>query len=279
MNKKSVIITTIAVALFATGVYALSMKENDKIVASVNGEPVYESEIKNKFNEFISSNPEASSVNYETLDEKVKSGIVRSMLLSDLLDKKAIEAKVEEDPLYKTALKFATMQVRQKTYLDKLTASSVSPDAIKAKYEEYLKEQASKEEYKASHILVKTEEEAKSIEEKIKAGEKFEDLAAKFSIDDTKTKGGDLGFFQAETMVPEFGDAVKALKVGEVSNIVKTTFGYHIIKLLDKKPVQTASFDKMEPELKEKLSQEFMVKYMDDLIKENKVEIKTSEKQ
>ena len=88
---------------------------------------------------------------------------------------------------------------------------------------------------RASHILLKTEDEAKKVEERLKKGEKFNDLAYELSIDKVSAaKGGDLGYFTKGQMVEEFDNAAFALKVGEVSGIVKTDYGFHIIKVDDK---------------------------------------------
>lgn len=87
----------------------------------------------------------------------------------------------------------------------------------------------------ASHILVKTEEEAKRIKEKLNQGEKFEDLAKQYSLCPSKKKGGNLGWFFNGQMVKEFEKATFDLKKGEISKPIKTQFGWHIIKLNDKK--------------------------------------------
>lgn len=90
------------------------------------------------------------------------------------------------------------------------------------------------EEIRASHILVKTEDEAKKILQRIQSGEIFEDIAQEISLCPSKAAGGDLGFFSKGMMVKEFEDAAFALKKGEISNPVKTQFGWHLIKLTDK---------------------------------------------
>ncbi|GIN84108.1 foldase protein PrsA [Heyndrickxia sporothermodurans] len=109
-----------------------------------------------------------------------------------------------------------------------------------------------KPDIKASHILVADEKTANEIEAKLKKGEKFEDLAKKYSSDGTKDKGGDLGWFNTGKMVPEFEAAAYKLKVNEISKPVKSQFGYHIIKLTGKKDKAPLD-DKMKKEIKDKI--------------------------
>mgnify|MGYP002344120351 CR=1 FL=1 len=118
---------------------------------------------------------------------------------------------------------------------------------------------------RASHILLKTEDEAKKVEERLKKGEKFNDLAYELSIDKVSAaKGGDLGYFTKGQMVEEFDNAAFALKVGEVSGIVKTDYGFHIIKVDDK----VDQYDKLKEDviasLKEKKYNEYLTKLRDE---------------
>ncbi|MDR4395571.1 peptidylprolyl isomerase, partial [Bacillus paranthracis] len=109
-----------------------------------------------------------------------------------------------------------------------------------------------KPEIRVSHILVSDETLAKDIKSKIDSGEDFGSLAKEFSQDiATKEKGGDIGYFKEGDMVQAFQDAARKLKVGEVSQPVKTDFGYHVIKLLDEKKLP--SFEQMKPQLQSEL--------------------------
>ncbi|MFE7150958.1 peptidylprolyl isomerase, partial [Heyndrickxia sporothermodurans] len=135
-----------------------------------------------------------------------------------------------------------------------------------------------KPDIKASHILVADEKTAKEVEAKLKKGEKFEDLAKKYSTDGTAQKGGDLGWFNTGKMDPTFEAAAYKLKVNEVSEPVKTQFGYHIIKKTgekDKAPLD----DKMKKEIKEKIKaskvdQTKLAEVMKKEIKDAKLDIK-----
>ncbi|ADC50344.1 protein secretion (post-translocation chaperonin) [Alkalihalophilus pseudofirmus OF4] len=119
--------------------------------------------------------------------------------------------------------------------LDKLAKSevNVTEEDKQAYYEE--NEELYAEQVQASHILVEDEETANEVLEKIEAGEDFGELAAEYSMDGSATRGGDLGFFGTGEMVPEFEEAAFGLEVGEVSDAVESQYGYHIIKVTDRK--------------------------------------------
>jgi peptidyl-prolyl cis-trans isomerase C len=129
-----------------------------------------------------------------------------------------------------------------------------------------------KTEYHASHILVPTKEKADQLIKKIKGGAKFEDIAKAESTDNSKTNGGDLGWFTVARMVKPFGDAVKGLKKGEfTTDAVQTQYGWHIIKLED---TRDAPFDQMKAQLTNGIMQKKFQEYIDGLKKTAKIEKK-----
>jgi parvulin-like peptidyl-prolyl isomerase len=131
---------------------------------------------------------------------------------------------------------------------------------------------------KASHILVKTEKEAKDILAQIKGGGNFEELAKKHSVDSSASKGGDLGWFGKGSMLPEFEKVAFGLKENETSGIVKTKFGFHIIKLTGKRVAGLRDFSEVKEQIKAALlptkQQEIFQKLKDDLKKSSKYTIK-----
>lgn len=169
-------------------------------------------------------------------------------------------------------------QVKRMLKIDLLREKAATAD-IKVTDKE-LKEayDAKKPEVKASHILVQDEKTAKEVKAKLDKGEDFAKLAKEYSQDPGSAEnGGDLGFFGPGKMVPEFEEAAYKLKKGEVSEPVKSSFGYHIIKVTDKKELE--SFEKMKPELEKeikrsKLDPETLQKAVDEEMKAAKVEVK-----
>jgi len=144
-------------------------------------------------------------------------------------------------------------------YVNKLLEPKIkiTENEMKNYFEENKDDFKQEEQVKASHILVDDEETAKEIKQKLDNGEDFAELAKKYSTDPTtKDKGGDLGYFTKGKMEKEFENAAFSLKVGEISNPVKTQYGYHIIKVVDKKEGKEANYEESKEEIKEKLFEE-----------------------
>ena len=125
-----------------------------------------------------------------------------------------------------------------------------------------------KEEVKASHILVDTEEKAKEAKKKLSKGSKFADVVKEFSNDQsTKASGGTLGYFIEGQLVPEFEKKAFSMKVGEISDPVKTQFGWHIIKVEDKRKVKAPSKEEAKQSVVSKLNRDALEKFFDELAK------------
>lgn len=127
----------------------------------------------------------------------------------------------------------------------------VDEDEVKEYFEENRDEFDEEEEIKARHILVKTEEEAKEIQDKLANGEDFEELAKEFSEDSSAPLGGDLGFFPRGKMVKEFEEVAFDLEIGKISESVKSTFGYHIIRVDERKEAKEADLEDHKEDIKE----------------------------
>ena len=148
----------------------------------------------------------------------------------------------------------------------------------RAEYDK-VKAQASGTEYRARHILVEKEEDAKKLIADIKGGAKFEDVAKANSKDPGSAEnGGDLDFAKPETYVPEFGQAMAKLKKGEMTDTpVKTQFGFHIIKLEETRDAQFPAFDEVKDQLTKSLAQNKLQKYQEDLKNGAKTDYKFSQ--
>jgi peptidyl-prolyl cis-trans isomerase C len=173
----------------------------------------------------------------------------------------------------------SVQQLIEKEISSKITISDTD---AKAFYDSHIEEFKKPEEVKASHILVKSDakdEEAQKqaaqkkiegIQEKLKKGDDFAALAKESSDCPSKASGGDLGFFSRGKMVKPFEDAAFALKVGEMSGIVETQFGYHIIKVTDKKSESTPGYDEMKEDIEKYLKKEKVGAAVDAYIEELK---------
>ncbi len=203
------------------------------------------------------------------------------MIKKELLYQEAVKKGVDKDPEYVRKLE----EFKKLTLIGQLLEKEIEVKArvteqdVKDYYEKHQDELAAVSQIKASHILVKTEEDAKKILERLKKGEDFAAAARKSSIDPgSAANGGDLGYFSSGQMVPEFESAAAKLKVGEVSSEpVKTKFGYHIIKVTDKKKGKPVEFEKIKGVLFQRVSaerqKEFFDSYIENLKKSYKVEI------
>ena len=144
-----------------------------------------------------------------------------------------------------------------------------SEEEIKNYFEENKEFYYEDEEVKARHILVDTEEKALEVKSKLEAGEDFAKLASEYSTDESnKDSGGDLGFFPRGRMVKEFEDAAFSLEIGKISDPVKTEFGYHIIKVEEKKPAKEANFEEKKDEIRESLFDQKLPEVYDSWLSE-----------
>jgi foldase protein PrsA len=227
---------------------------------------------------------------YEMMKDQVGDQAIRELVDEKVLSskfkvsKKEIDNEIEtlKDSYGAQSVETAMSENGEKTFRNAVKINLLRKKAATADIkvsDKELKEayKAKKPELKASHILVKDEKTAQEVEKKLKDGEDFAKLAKEYSQDGSAQSGGDLGYFKSGQMVAEFEEAAQKLKVGEISDPVKTQYGYHIIKLTDKKEVP--SFDKMkdEPEQEVKLSkidENDMENAVNKILKEENVEVK-----
>jgi peptidyl-prolyl cis-trans isomerase C len=238
---------------------------DDPVVARVNGQPITRSEVV----EFYGQLP--SPMNQIPF-EQIRSGIVSELAARKLIGIAAEKAKLDSDPVVKAQLRAARDQVLQHAYLEKKVRTEVTEAALKARYEQMLKTQPPEEEVHARHILVPTEAEAKAALEEIKKGADFAEVSKKRSTGPTAATGGDLGFFTKEKMVPEFAEAAFKLQPGQVSEPVKTQFGWHIIKVEERRQAPPPTFEESRQQIFDIMSNEIIEKTVADLRKDAKIE-------
>ena len=148
----------------------------------------------------------------------------------------------------------------------------IGDEQLKAAYNN-IKTQVGNTEYKVRHILVEREDDAKSIIANLKKGGKFDELAKQSKDPGTKDKGGDLGWSSTASFVKPFADAVAALGKGKYTEVpVKTDFGYHVIQVDDTRPLTPPTFEQIKPQLVQRLQQEQIQKYVNDLRAKAKVD-------
>ncbi|MDD2336064.1 MAG: peptidylprolyl isomerase [Geobacteraceae bacterium] len=270
----------LATMLLAFGLFACKPatteqgKAEGTILAEVNGIAITTQDFKNEVDRlpaYLKPMVQSPEGKKELLDSMVVREIILEQAKKDGVDKSKDVADRLED---------LRKRLIVETYLKKKVEqeAQISDADLKKFYDENKDKFKTGEQVRASHILVKTEKEAQDILAQLKSGANFEDLAKKYSTDATAAKGGDLGWFSKGAMVPEFDKVVFGLKEGQLSGIVKTQFGYHIIKVTGVRPAGIRAFDEVKEQIKSTLlpskQQEIFQKMKEDLKKNAKVSIK-----
>lgn len=194
-----------------------------------------------------------------------KDEVVRREIFAQEAEKRGIAATAD----YKAQMELARQSILIRELFEDFKKKSPVTDAeSKAEYDKF-KTQSTGVEYRARHILVEGEDDAKALIAQIKGGAKFEDLAkAKSKDPGSGENGGDLDFAKPESYVPEFGAAMTKLKKGEMTEApIKTQFGWHIIKLDDTREAQFPEFDAVKAQIQQRLAQAKLQKFQDDMRK------------
>lgn len=224
---KPFLLKTLAAAILLS--FPVMAIAEEKVVAKLNGKPITETDMALAEQEI--------GQDYGQLPEAQKKMALLEYLVDNQLFAEAAEAeKLGAGPEFDARLAYLKRKAMRELYFEKQIKASVSDADIRKIYDDQVKQIKPEEEVQARHILVETEEKAKELTAKIKAGGDFAQLAKENSKDPgSKDTGGDLGFFSKGQMVPQFEEAAFALKKGDISEPVKTQFGYHILKLEERR--------------------------------------------
>src|SRR5262249_13703559 len=253
----------IAFALFA--VVAAASAE-PKVLATVNGKQITDEDLKIAADDLRGSIP-------PQLDAKARAAYLLDFLIDgELVAQKALAEKADQAPDFAKKLAYQREKVLMESVLEQVAKTAATDAAIKAAYDQAAKAQKPQTEIHARHILVNTEEEAKAALKRLMDGkEEFADIAKAVSKD-PGAEGGDLGWFTKDRMVPEFAEAAFKLDVGQVSDPVKTPFGWHIIEVLDKRDKTFPPLDEVKPQVTNYVVQKAQSALVADLRKNAKIE-------
>lgn len=239
---------------------------DDPVVARVNAKEIKRSDVLAMLQQL---DPQVQQMPVQMIYPQLLEQLVQSELVSEA----GYKAKLQDSADVKKRLKEAEQQFVQQAWLRAEIDKRMTQDKLKAAYDKYVKANPPQDEVRARHILVKTKEEADAIIKQLKGGADFAKLAGEKGTDGTKDNGGDLGYFVKDQMVKEFADAAFAMKPGDVSQTpVKTEFGYHVIKLEDKRKQTLPTFDQAAPQLRQAVAQEIAEEVINGLRKGAKVE-------
>jgi len=242
--SKLAAVALIAIAAASTGARAQDAGA-DPVVAKVGAVEIHESELKLAM---AGLDPQLANLPEEQKRVAALSSIIDVKLLAADADKEGLRDSAD----FKQRLAFLTDRELHNAYFKKHVVDAVTPEEVKARYDKEIAAIKPEDEIHARHILVKTEDEAKAIIKDLDAGKDFVEIAKEKSTDPNKSEGGDLGYFSKGRMVPEFEEAAFALEKGAYSKVpVKTQFGYHVIKVEDKRKQQPPALDQVEPQVRQ----------------------------
>lgn len=236
-----------------------------KVLATVNGKQITDEDVKIAADDLRGSLP-------PQLEGKARDSYVLDFLIDgELVAQKAIADKVDQTPEFAKKLAYAREKLLMETVLEQVAKTAATDSAIKATYDEAAKAQKPQTEVHARHILVESEDDAKKALKRVMGGEEFAKVAKEMSKD-PGAEGGDLGWFTKDRMVPEFADAAFKLEVGQVSDPVKSPFGWHIIEVLDKREKKFPPLDEVKDQVTRYVVQKAQSQMVADLRKNAKIE-------
>jgi peptidyl-prolyl cis-trans isomerase C len=238
---------------------------SDPVVARVNGVDIRQSDIaladEDVGGDMQNASPEAKR-------EHLISYLADVIMVTQAAEKK----NLGDNPDFKRRLAFLRNKLLMGFELQEEAKAAITDEAMRQTYDEAVKSQGGQEEVRARHILVEGEDEAKAILDQLKGGADFATLAKEKSKDPGAAEGGDLGYFTKDQMVPEFAEVAFKMYPGQLSNPVKTQFGWHIIKLEDKRTKQPPDFAKVKDQIEAFLARKAQTEFITKLRQTAKIE-------
>jgi len=251
----------------ATGAAPAGAAQQDPVVARVNGTELHRSEV-------LAARQMLPAQVQQIPFDQVYPQLLDSLVTNLLAAQAGRKQKLADDPEVKKRLQWAQDQIIEEVYLGRYIRSAMTDDRIKARYDQFVKDQKPQDQVNAKHILVKTEDEAKAVIADLKGGGDFAAIAKEKSNDPgTKATGGDLGWFTKDEMVPEFAEAAFKLQKGQYTDTpVKTQFGYHVIMLADRRTAPPPTMEEARPQVVALLQRELIEQKVKELRTSAKIE-------
>ena len=245
MSPNKLIAAVALVALTGMALPALAEDAKDPVIAKIDGVEVTQSDLNLALDNL---DPQLAQLP----EEQKKLAALSTVIDAKLIAEKARAEKIDETEDFKNRLEFIVDRELHNAYFKKHVVDTVTDAEVKARYDAEVAKLPPVEEVRARHILVKTEDEAKAVIKELGEGKDFAELAKAKSTDPNKSEGGDLGYFKKGMMVPEFETAAFAMNKGDVSKEpVKTQFGFHVIKVEDKRNAPPPEFDQVKDQVKQ----------------------------
>jgi len=218
----------------------------DDVVASVDGVDITERELA------FAAEDMAQDLQSIPQNEQ-KAFLVGILIDMKLMANEARKMELNESDVFVLRLRYLEERALRRAFFATQINQNISDEDVRAAYEELIAEQVPEEQLRARHILLASLEDAQGVKAELDAGADFEEMAREKSTGPSGPNGGDLGFFSRGQMVSEFEDAVFALETGEVSEPVQTQFGWHIIKLEERRESEPPAFEQVAPQVRQQL--------------------------
>lgn len=261
---KKYVLPAVATAVLVGGV-ALVAITNETAIATVNGTKITQEEVDKHFAQIPADLVEGKEAEF-------RKNIAERLIEQELVLQSARETGVYEDAEFKNQLKMMTDNLAYNFAIKNAIDAELSEDILKAEYER-VKPTFKHAIVHARHILLKEEDQAKAVIAELNGGKDFAELAKEKSIGPSKDNGGDLGYFKQQDMVKPFADAAFSMEAGAHSQApVQTQFGWHVIKVEDKKWSQEPTFEQLEENLRQSLSQGIIQKFIGNLRSSAKID-------
>ena len=257
------VILSLSIILFALPSFLWAGEDATTILATIGKEKITMADFKQEINNLppqyrqMAADP---AMQKEFLDTLVTRNIIyQAGIRQKMLDNPMVKKQVEEFRKKMVVAALLDQEVTRKI-------KNISDAELKAYYDKHTKEFQQPKQVKARHILLKDQKQAEEVRQKLLKGGDFATLAKEYSTGPSKAKGGDLGFFSRNQMVKEFSDVAFSLKPKEISPVVKTKFGYHIIRVDEIREGRQQTFDEVKEKLKKQLRAERKNQYFKDYI-------------
>ena len=246
--------------------------EQDPVVAVVEGEEIRRSDVMKSAAELPPQ--------YQQQIGLIFPALVERLVDFKLLDKAAVDRGLGDDAAVQEQLEEVKADIMREVLLSRVIEDAVTEDKLQEAYEQHIEENPAQQEVRARHILLETKEEADAVIDELDGGADFAELAKERSTGPTGAAGGDLGYFTQAQMVAPFADAAFAMEPGSYSaKPVETQFGWHVIKVEDKRVQAAPTYDEMEQQLIDGLSRQAVEAYLAELRAGSDVEILLPETQ
>jgi peptidyl-prolyl cis-trans isomerase C len=255
----------LAAGCLAMVLLAGAARAEDKVLAKVNGSEIRQSDLALAEEEL---GPSLAQMDPATKNENVLAFLIDMKIVA----KAAEDEKIADTDDFKKRLAFTKNRLLMDSLLAAKGKAANTDEAMKKVYEDASKQISGEQEVRARHILVETEDEAKAVKAELDKGADFAELAKKKSKDPGASDGGDLGFFTKDQMVPEFSEVAFKLEPGKISDPVKSQFGWHIIKVEEKRNRKPPDFEQVKAQIETYVTRKAQADYVGKLREAAKIE-------